>query len=622
MDGSTDENFKALCASIWSGDIKKVKEYVELGTNLNQFQDDNGYNPLKIASFTNNPELVSYLFENGAQYLDSKSIRGNETFIQFTHMGGYHPFNDYNLYASHFKRLQLGNLGLSTFDIGLKYKGRLCYKLNRSIIFISSRVFKDILSPGGDWFAKDIVELNDQFKKSSYDFLFKFIYLEKNYDFHDIDREDFKEMAKYYKIPMLISLINYHDGIGCQSKYNYLNEELVFKSMIDIKRLKLRDILHQSVFKNKFIMHLDDGVSIPDDEREKLLTSVECDYPDIIISIIDEIDNNIIFYPLHIEILFRNDYIRNKLLNDKEFVDIYKNQFNSKESKRLISRNEFISNKCKSVPVIPFELVKDYKIFEFLLELIYFDNINIPNIMEVDILLLSYQLSDDYMQKLATQCFSGGGHWQYVYDKHSRFSVEVGNDSSNSFNVTKPSYREYKKLNAENTNINFSPDKYYISWSIFDVLRISWFTNIGVPTIEKYVASYICDNNFEEYANDPQFSQILIESIEREETKDEEVLSAGGQVNFIDDIVKSLYYKYDIDFYTSLGVVGEYDETGKQELGDGFDNVKITFTKKGARKKIREKFDDDIYDNIVSYHKFKKLLQNKITNLGLEIIPN
>ncbi|GMF40467.1 unnamed protein product [[Candida] boidinii] len=113
-----------------------------------------------------------------------------------------------------------------------------------------------------------------------------------------------------------------------------------------------------------------------------------------------------------------------------------------------------------------------------------------------------------------------------------------------------------------------------------------------------------------------------MESIEREETKDEEVLSAGGQVNFIDDIVKSLYYKYDIDFYTSLGVVGEYDETGKQELGDGFDNVKITFTKKGARKKIREKFDDDIYDNIVSYHKFKKLLQNKISNLGLEIIPN
>ncbi|OUM51575.1 hypothetical protein BVG19_g680 [[Candida] boidinii] len=632
MDGSTDKSFIELCASLWSGNIEKVKEYVEAGTNLNQFENDNGYNPLKIASFTNNSELVSYLLENGAQYPDSTSIRDIEQLTEIRNIGRYYAFNDNNLYASHFKRLRLGNFGFTTFDIGLKYKGLLCYKLNRSILSISSKVFKDLLVPGGDWSDKDVVELTDRFKKSSYDFLFEFIYLQKNYDFNDIDRDDFKEMAKYYKLPILISLINHHDGVDCQSQYNYLNEELVFKSMVEIRKLKMRDILHQSVFKNKLVIHMDNVVSelgsnqigeyhITDKEKENLLKSDECDYPDVIISMVDEIDNNIIFHPLHLGVLFRSDFIRSKLLSNEEFVNVYKNQFNSKESKRLLSRNELISNKCKSVPVIPFEIVKDYKIFEFLLENIYFDNINIPNTMEVDFLLLSYQLSDGRMQKLAAQCFWRGAHWQYVYDKHSRLSAGVGHGLSNSFNVSKPNYRAYKQTNAENPNTNFSPDKYYIPWSIFDVLRISWFTNIAVPTIEMYVASYICDNNFEGFVNDPQFSQILMESIEREETEDD-VLSVGGHVNFIDNIVKSLYYKYSIDYYTSLGVVGEYDETGTQELGDGFDNVKIIFTKKGARKRIRERMEDDIYANIVCYHKLKKLLQSKISDLGLEIIPN
>ncbi|CDK26475.1 unnamed protein product [Kuraishia capsulata CBS 1993] len=258
---------------------------------------------------------------------------------------------------------------------------------------------------------------------------------------------------------------------------------------LEMSRLALKDMsqfTEDQIFAHALVK---DTPELSVQEKLDMMTG-KC-FPDVILTVPHK-DGGHWFVPSHRAILVRSEYFETMFRSNFSEASIF-NDLVSENG--IIDRNRLIEDP-DLIPVIPVTAASNSNLLRILIEFLYYDNSTFVYFESLDVLSMADALLIDRLKNMASVVLSSDG---------------------------------------DNPRI-----------PVYDILRAGWDTRIN--RLETYAARVIA-NRLEEYINEPDFEDVVLESAERIENRHD-----TDTIDLIDDIRFYLTKKFHITNYEGYDV--------------------------------------------------------------------
>lgn len=467
------ELFDQLCLGCRTGDEETVDKLLTIGVDPNQ-ADEFDYTPLYLASLCGHENIVKMLLDRGAicdmdKYEGARCVYGALTDSIRNYLISFDISKavDARLpFASHLRSLMKDNSTIVDKDCVVRGKGGKMFKAHKFMLNLRSGMFCQLFLNSND----------NEYKINSklVNFIINYCYL--NLDFSEIyeDGVTIKDIEKF-KIndeitTMLKDLMQIEDSRKKSSLIKHIQFQIVETSKKDFKKLAFE------ILKAKRTFGLKEQPVFYRNEFQNI-------YPDLMLAVNQGDEKN--YYPIHSSILIKIEYF--KVMFSSSFKE--SSFFYSSDKSGGESGEESEQENYDKLPVISFP-IDSFEIAEIILEYVYFEDIEIPIELSLDLLMAGDLLLNDRIKTLS--------------------SIIITTNKEN----PKPT-------------------------ELFEILRTGWLTRSD--KIEHYVAKTIAFD-LDKYINLPEFHEIIVESSNRIKDRQE-----TDTIELIDDIRFYLTKKWKID---------------------------------------------------------------------------
>ncbi|VEU23540.1 DEKNAAC104484 [Brettanomyces naardenensis] len=505
------EEFRELCVACRRGDMELVDKYISSGINLNQM-DEWDYSPLILASICGHEDVVKLLLEKGCivsrdTFEGSRAIYGalNDSIRSLLLSYDITKAVDVTQpFASHISSLFLKPKFVSS-DLILKLPDGDISRVHRFMLTSMSDYFRQnidtLLAESKSRYCIDTTApgfpLAD-FSASSWRFLVDYMYLDPKLDLTNVEVDDLVELARSVELPDLASSLIRISRQKTRAEQAKVKNE-VQRQMCEIARGKLKRFVYDQILRRALVVKKEDGPSEGEGEDIDTLPGaqkrhlVEFSGSDVILRV--DLGENYAYYPVHRAIISRSEYF--DTLFQSSFADTSAFEDATVPDLGIIDKEFFLRNPetipVVSLPTSPSNDIEgqNLQLVEILLCFLYFDNAEIPSELAMDTLVLADSLFIDRLKTMAAIAIT-----------------------------------QIKDYDEEGI-------------SLYDILRVSW--QARVQRLETHVAKIISEN-LPRYLSDPEFMDIVRESAERIQARED-----YDTIELIADIKFYLRKKYFID---------------------------------------------------------------------------
>lgn len=482
------------------GDLDLVDKYIASGVDLNQI-DEWDYSPLILASLCGHEDVVRLLLEKGSKvdrdtFEGARAIYGALTDSIRTLLLSYDITKAVDVtqpFASHITAM-LQMPKFTSFDLVIRVGDGI--RVHQFMLMTMSGTFKKLFQNRCSYIfqPEDIANQIGKHKDSSWRFLIDYIYLLPSLDLSDVDVEDLVDLARSFEFHDLASFVSrISEQKTALDEARAKNE--VQRQMCEIARGKVRRFVEEDIIGSSIVKDSTDGKDI-----HKLLTNIERrdlsadNGADIILGV--ELGGKCAFYPVHRAILSRTEYF--ETLFRSSFGDA--NIFHELEVEDLgVIDRSLLINSPENIPIVTLPINgaidlsgdEGIELIRVLLNFLYFDSPDVPPELAIETLILADSLFIDRLKKMAA--------------------------------IAITQIEDYDEAGL----------------SIYDILRVSWQTRM--QRLETHIAKII-STDLPRYIHDPGFKQLVLESAERIQLRED-----YDTIELIADIKYYLKKKYNID---------------------------------------------------------------------------
>lgn len=484
---TSSEEFLELCVACRQGDYETVDVLISRGINVNQMDEWN-YSPLILASLCGHESIVRLLLERGSATCDRDTFEGQRCIYGLLTddirniLLGFDISKTLNLsnqpFASYISSL-LKDLH-KTSDVMFKIESdyNVNFKLHRFLLGWRSLYFKRKLLQGNWQHKLEIIMPPRSSDAATFQFIVNYIYLVPC--FNNFEQVDLKLLKKFALKLELQNLLEYVEEIEQIPIYNSI---LLTKCKNQIQ-LKIEDVARQDMYQllQLVISHKLVSTEISTLQKYDFYSSTIC--PDVIVYI-----ETGTYYPCHRAMLCKSQYFETLFNSEFHETQIY-HEILSERHGGIIDRQK-LTLKPSEIPLVSLTSVTREELAEIILTYMYMDQVEVPAKLAIEVL----QIADImFIERLKTILLI------------SLTKCDLDNEDG---------------------------------FTIYDVLRVGWQTRMH--RLETYAARVFAEQ-LDLYINTEQFEEIVIESAERIELRQE-----TDSIELIDDIRFYLLKKYAID---------------------------------------------------------------------------
>lgn len=477
-------DFVELCVACRTGDIDTVDVMISKGVNVNQMDEWN-YSPLILASLCGHEEIVRILLDRGSARCDRDTFEGQRCI--------------YGALTDEIRNILLGfditktsNLSNQPFA---SYISSLLKNLNKTCdvqfslpndFNASFQLHKFLLSSRSQYFAhklssvwKDSTRLHLPIDMDGAIFEFIVNYIYLVPCFNTYEQIDSVLLRKFAMQLGLSDIVAYIDEID---KVPIKNGVLLTKCKNQIQA-SIEDSARKDMVRlvNSIFNSALKTVDISAEQKLQLFNSDI--YADVLLYI--DTGDEKIYYPCHRLILCKSQYFET-LFNSSFYENHIYNEILTREE--LVDRNKLLKSP-ENIPCIELLSTTTEELTQIVLTYLYLDQVEVPLDLAIDVLIIADLL---LIERLKTTAL-----------------------------ITLTKLTNFEEI------------------SIYDILRTGWQTRMH--RLEAFAAKIFAEN-LDSYINLPEFEDIVAESAERIEMRQE-----TDSIELIDDIRFYLAKKYAID---------------------------------------------------------------------------
>lgn len=478
-DPSLSKVYSDLCYACRTGDVDTVDVLLSTpNLDVNKV-DEYDYSPLILASLCGHKKVVELLLSRGAvcdrhTYQGARCIYGalndsiRNILVSFTISK---KVNVDQPFASHISSLLNPLMELSSKDVVFHFPhvngASQCFLLNRYILAARSSYFCKLLSPGGDWHEKTVIEVPESYDPEIFKIIIDYLYLRT--DGIPIDqartRKALIEIATTLELADLLEAIDSIKEVVDEKEKAAVKNDSSLKFMEYAKR-NLEKFYRENILSNKISVpveaeedvdfeDIDTSKYLNDEHKTKLLESDA--FADAIVSLIDVESGCIFYYPVQKSILARSEYFDTMFKSDLFLsshgdIPVFKHE-DKTQNQKVVDRPAFTVD---DIPVLQLATTSTtYKVAEMILSYFYYDEVpQIPLELTMELLFAADEL---LLEKLKTMC-----------------AVNI------TYTFSKFTYSEFETFET------------LTGYNAYDLIRVAWQTRCD--RLEQHIIKFIAYN--------------------------------------------------------------------------------------------------------------------------------